>query len=373
MTTIIRKIEAGSDIGRTIQEAADCLARGGLVAFPTETVYGLGANAADPEAVARLREVKQRPDTRPFTVHIGSRSEVDRFVPELRGLARRLVQKAWPGPLTVIFQVDRVETAAILRETAPEHASAMYHEGTIGMRCPDDRVAADLLIRAAVPVVAASANPAGAPAPVDAEEVAAALDGQIDLILDAGRARYGVASTIVRAGETDYELLREGVIDERTLRRLANLHFLLICSGNTCRSPMAEGLLRKLLSERLQCDEKDLAERGIHIESAGVATFSGARVSPLAVHALKHRGIDISGHRSEPATLEVLNRADYIFTMTMDHRETVVALSPAAAERCRPLAEEDIQDPIGGDEATYNSCALAIEEALRRRIEEIPL
>ncbi|HPD32710.1 MAG TPA: Sua5/YciO/YrdC/YwlC family protein, partial [Phycisphaerae bacterium] len=103
MNTRLIKIDRSADCGAQLREAAACLAAGGLVVFPTETVYGVGANAADPDAVARLRAVKQRADTKPFTVHIGSRSAVERFVPGLSGLGRRLAEKAWPGPLTLVF------------------------------------------------------------------------------------------------------------------------------------------------------------------------------------------------------------------------------------------------------------------------------
>jgi len=106
----------------------------------------------------------------------------------------------------------------------------MYHEGTIGIRCPDDRVAADVLTTAGVPVVAASANPGGALAPVEAEEALHMLNGQVDLILDAGRSRYAKPSTIVRVDDAGYRIVRQGVLDERTVRRLAQTTFLLVCT-----------------------------------------------------------------------------------------------------------------------------------------------
>lgn len=368
-----RKTDSDRDYWNVIREAASCLAGGGLVAFPTETVYGLGANATDPAAVARLRDVKGRAESKPFTVHIGARSALPQFVPGLSGVGRRLAVKAWPGPLTLIFQVEDVAIAPVLQETSIEHAAAMYHEGTIGIRFPDDRVATDLLTEARVPIVAASANRAGEPAPVDADEVLSALDGQVDMVLDAGRTRYGKPSTIVRVNGTGFEVLREGVVDIRTLRRLASLCFLVVCTGNTCRSPMAQGLLRRLLAQRLGCDERELADRGYCIESAGTGAFGGLPASQPALNAMQSLGIDISDHCSQPLTVELINRADHIFTMTGAHRDAVFSLSTLAGHKTRTLADEDIEDPMGQGDDVYQRCAQRIETALRKRLEEIPL
>jgi len=373
METQRRKLAPDKEYRHAIREAARCLAEGGLVVFPTETVYGVGANAADPVAMARLREVKQRPEDKPFTVHIGSRSAIHRFVPDLGNLGRRLMEKAWPGPLTLIFQVDELESAPIVRDGSTAWARAMYHDGAIGVRCPDDRGAADLLTEARVPVVAASANPAGASAPIDADEAMDRLAGQVDLVLDAGTTRYAGPSTIVRVNGHGYRILREGVLDARTIRRLATLNFLLVCTGNTCRSPMAEGLLRRMLADRLQCEEKDLDERGYHIESTGTGAVAGAPPSAGAVKAMEARGIDITGHRSAPLTVEQINRADHILAMTTGHVEMITAMAAGARDRTRRIDDEDIEDPIGGSDAVYARCARRIEKALRRRMKEIPL
>jgi tRNA threonylcarbamoyl adenosine modification protein (Sua5/YciO/YrdC/YwlC family) len=374
METKVKKISPDREGQAAILEAAACLASGGLVVFPTETVYGVGACATNPEAMARLREVKGRNGGKPFTVHIGSRSNVTRFVPELHGVGHRLTEKAWPGPLTLIFQVNNVEAAPVIQETSVEHAPAMYYEGTIGIRCPDDRVAADVLNHAAVPIVAASANFAGEPAAVTAEEAIACLNGQVDFILDAGRTLYARASTVVRVNTDGYHILREGVLDERTIRRLTKTNFLVVCSGNTCRSPMAEGLLRHILAERIGCSEQELEERGFHVESAGISASYGLSPSPQAIEAMKARQIDISNHRSQPITLEQIHRADYIFAMTEAHLQGLSSFTAAARDRAKRIDEVgDIEDPIGADESVYAECAAQLEKAIRRRIEEVPL
>ncbi|GMV98543.1 MAG: hypothetical protein AMXMBFR83_28930 [Phycisphaerae bacterium] len=373
MTTRIRKLDPDGDRMEAVREAALCLADGGVVVFPTETVYGVGADASNPRALKRLREVKGRNESKPFTVHVGSRQAVERFVPNLSGLGRRLTEKAWPGPLTIVFHVDDIAAAPVLRETSPQHAEAIYHDGTVGIRCPDDRVALDLLTAAGVPVVASSANPATLPAPTSAEEVLATLDGKVDLILDTGRTRYAKPSTIIEVRGDRYTLLREGVMDERTIRRLTQVNFLVVCSGNTCRSPMAEGLLRRLLAEKLAIPEADLAVRGYNVESAGASAVAGLSPTPAAVRVLKARGIDISTHQSRPLLPDMALRADHVFAMTQGHEESVLRLCPQARGRVRMLADHDIEDPIGEGDQVYAEVAGDIEAALRKRLEEITL
>jgi len=373
MNTKVIKLDINTTHENAIHEAADCLKNGGLVVFPTETVYGLGANSTNPAAIDRLREVKQRSTEKPFTTHIGSRKAVEQFVPHLEGIGRRLTEKAWPGPLTLIFQVQDAEEAPVIKKSSTEHIKAMYHKGTIGIRCPVDPVAANLLTEAEIPVVAASANPAGAEAPVEADEILDTLGGQVDLVLDAGRTRYAKPSTIVQVNSSTYTILREGVLDERTIRRLSTLNFLMVCSGNTCRSPMAEGLLRRLLAEKIGCNDHDLEKYGYFVESAGTSALGNVPASAPAVKAMKRRGIDISGHYSQPLGLEQINRSDYIFTMTAYHLEAVTSLDSTAVERSRRIDDSDIDDPIGGNDEVYERCAQRLERALHRRLEEIKL
>lgn len=373
MVTVVLKPDAASSYWSVIQEAAACLASGGLVVFPTETVYGIGACATQPKALARLRAVKGRRETKPFTVHIGSRMALERFVPDPGKIGRRLSEKAWPGPLTLVFHVDEPASTPVIRETSVEHLGTLYHEGTVGIRYPDDHTATDLLAEARVAVVAASANPAGAPPAIDAEQALKTLDGQVDLLIDGGRTRYAKPSTIVRVSASGYEVLREGVLDERTVRRLAKVTFLVVCSGNTCRSAMGEGLLRRLLATKLGCSDAQLSDRGYEVESAGTMAFEGAPASAAAIEALRARGIDISRHRSRALAPDLIYRADHVFAMTDGHLRSIISMAPSAKDRCRRLDDANIEDPMGGDVEVYSRCADRLEGALRRQVEEISL
>jgi len=183
----------------TIERAAALLRAGGLVAFPTETVYGLGANALDERAVARVFEVKQRPRFDPLIVHVASVDRVERLAADFPETARRLADKFWPGPLTLVLPKKPV---------VPDLVTAGCP--TVALRIPDHPLALEFLRAADVPVAGPSANPFGRISPTTAEHVREQLGDQIDLILDGGPCRVGVESTVLWLAGDRPVLLRPG-------------------------------------------------------------------------------------------------------------------------------------------------------------------
>jgi L-threonylcarbamoyladenylate synthase len=184
----------------SIARAARILREGGVVAFPTETVYGLGAAAFDPIAVARVFEIKRRPSFDPLIVHVLDRAMLAEVAHELDGRSEALARRFWPGPLTLVLR----KLAAV-----PDLVTA--GTPTVAVRIPSHPVARAILEALGAPIAAPSANPFGALSPTRAEHVAKALGGAVDLVLDGGPSEHGLESTIVLA-EPEPVLLRPGAI-----------------------------------------------------------------------------------------------------------------------------------------------------------------
>lgn len=350
--------------------ATEALAAGELVIFPTETVYGIAANAADSAAMARLRDAKGRPD-RPFTVHIGLRHEAQAYVPDASPLVRRLARRLWPGPLTMVCHVADPTAAPIMARLPRERVGELYHEGTIGLRCPDHAVGQELLSSAGVPVVASSSNRAGMAPPVDVDEAVRELGDLAAYALDGGPTRLRGPSTIVEVRDHIWRVLRQGVVEERTIARCAQSGVLFVCTGNSCRSPLAEYLFRHKLADRLGLSEAQLEEAGYRVASAGTFAASGAPASGGTLDELQARGVDGTRHRSQPLTPELLQQADRVFVMTPEHREDALSIAPGAAAKVALLDRNcPIMDPIGGGPEAYRQCAAQIEQAVDARLEE---
>jgi L-threonylcarbamoyladenylate synthase len=183
----------------TIQQAAVIIRRGGIVAFPTETVYGLGADAFHPLAVARVFEVKRRPHFDPLIVHVANPRDMKKLAKEIPTNAKRLTEKFWPGPLTVVL---------LKEEKIPDIVTAGL--ATVAIRMPNHPMALSLIKESRCPIAAPSANPFGYLSPTTAEHVREQLGDQVDLILDGGPCPVGVESTIISFLGESPRLLRAG-------------------------------------------------------------------------------------------------------------------------------------------------------------------
>ncbi len=448
--------------------AADILRNGGTVIFPTETVYGLGADALDPDASEKIFAAKGRPSDNPLIIHIADSSKLPSLVSEIPEIAQILMDRFWPGPLTLIFKKS---------DKIPKTVTGGLD--TVAIRMPNQPVANQLLTLADIPIAAPSANLSGKPSPTTFRHVKNDMDGRVNAIIDGGSCQVGVESTVLdisgeipvlyRPGEVTLEQLesligevqvvtktKEGetpkspglkykhyapeaevqilhgsleqvkdyirtiastkkvgvlTFDEfpalsddcityslgslqrpeeaanrlfTALRELDshNVSYILapeipetgiwravknrlyraagetvinltkqilfVCTGNTCRSPMAAGIL------------SSIAKDAVSVFSAGIFA-DGSSVSDNAVVVMKELGIDISDHISACITQEAAADASIILTMTSSHKQLLISMFPQFKDKTMTLAEwaeedTDISDPYGGDLEVYRHC-----------------
>jgi L-threonylcarbamoyladenylate synthase len=373
MTLKVIKLDPANIDMEKIKEAAGLIDDGALVAFPTETVYGIACRVEN-GTLGKLNKLKDRSPDKHITLHIAELNEVDAYVPTIRLNAQKLIRKAWPGPLTIVFELDKTDIEKQRDKLERDVFDNLYKNDSIGIRCPDHPVATALLKHTHHPVVAPSANLGGESPAIDADQVFQRLSDRIDMVLDAGPSRYGLNSTIVKMGKKGLELLRSGVFSEEHLRTLSRIQILFVCTGNTCRSPMAEGMFRKYLAEKLNANIDELEKIGYKIDSAGIIGSVGFPATEQAVIACANKGIDIGSHFNKGLTKDLIEESDFIYVMERMHREKVVAMDPGASNRCYLLEENgQIPDPIGRPQAFYNSCADRIERAVKKRISELKI
>lgn len=226
-------------------ELVGIMCGGGLVAVPTETVYGLAGNGLDEKAVAEIYEVKGRPEVKPLSLMVHDAASMERYCENVPPQAYTLAKKFWPGPLTIVMKA---------KPCVPEIVRAGGE--TVGLRCPDHPLTLELLEKSGVPFAAPSANPSGEPSPKNADSVLKYFDGKIDAVLDGGECGIGCESTLIDLSRTPYRILRQGALpaDEIADAFVDSMKIIGITGGTGCGKTTALNELERRGALLIDCD-----------------------------------------------------------------------------------------------------------------------
>lgn len=373
MPPIVIDLQRAEDSQDVVHRAVQALAEGQLVAFPTETVYGIAASGLCEAAVEKIQIAKSRGKQQPFTLAIKSADEALDYAPGMSQLGQRLARRCWPGPVTLVVSDSHPDS--LVRQLPAKVQSAVAPEGSVGLRVPAHQAILDVLRFLPGPLALTSANLSGQPDALTAQEVVAALGDSVHMVLDDGRSRYGQPSSVVRVTDRGFSMLRAGVVPEHALKRLSSYMVVFVCTGNTCRSPMAEVIFRQMVAERLGCKVNEVEDRGVVVMSAGISAMFGGRPAAEAVKVVAGMGLDLTPHESHPLSEQVVRHADLILTMTRSHRQAILSQWPDAADRTKLVSRDrsDIADPIGGPQDLYQRCAEQIRDCLKPWVADLEL
>ena len=284
MDTIIEKIDPGNIDADVMDRAGKLIAEGELVAFPTETVYGLGGDALDPDASRKIYAAKGRPSDNPLIVHIAEFDDMKRVAREVPEQARKLADAFWPGPLTmIVWKSDAV----------PEATTGGMQ--TVAVRMPNHPVALELIRRSGCLIAAPSANTSGRPSPTEAQHVAEDLSGKIAMILDGGPVGIGFESTIIDLTEEKPMILRPGYITPEMLSEVLQEEVVIdpgIIAADDTRKPKAPGMKYKHYAPKAEMIIVDGAQDAVIAkinELTAAKRAEGKKVAVIATDETKER------------------------------------------------------------------------------------
>lgn len=325
------------------------LQRGEMSVLPTETVYGLTALPSHKDGANRISNWKGRDSKQPLTYHVADLADVKKLGAKIGLAAERLIARYWPGPLTLILK-------------GPDGNS-------IGVRQPANAFTQKVIKACGEPLWMTSVNATGEAPMVEPDDIAAACGDDVAFLIDDGASPIGVASTIVRADRGPLEVIREGILSRDEVLGTAADLILFVCTGNTCRSPLAEAMARELIGQAMGVPAEDVLARGIKFASAGTATMPGMSASDGSLEAGAEIGLDLSNHRSQPIDPSLWQRAMKIYCLGDSHRQALLAEAPECADKIELLRPDglDIADPYGGDLKAYQRARDEMHAAVKAR------